>query len=484
METVVIEEFDPLAFKAMLLFLYSDEFPETHELSDSNSLCISITLVQHLLAAADRFDVSRLKLMCEAKLCEEITANTVADTLALAELQQCLQLKDVCLNFAAKPRNLGEVMKTDGYSYVEKWCPSLLTDLLKKCMRPRVSKSQLFYETVQDSHEFEINGYSLIKGIGVGKYKSSGKFTVGGYDWKIRFSPDGDHQACKEYISVFIELASPGEVSASIEIKLLDQRREGQFSSCCKSSHTFKAGSSTWGFAKYMKRSEFETSNYLKDERLSIHGTVSIVQTRFQEDKRYVIPVPPSDMIQNLKGLLKSEIGSDITFQVADEEFRAHKSILAARSPVFKAMFFGLVGNPDMQTVDIKEFDPFTFKAMLLFLYSDELPETHELSDTDSPCTSTIIMPHLLAAADRYNLARLRLMCEEKLYEDISAETVADTLALAELHQCLELKTACLNFAAKRENLGGNCCFLNSDKIVSYLYRFHEEYKCVHSVSG
>ncbi|RZC73488.1 hypothetical protein C5167_048968 [Papaver somniferum] len=324
--------------------------------------------------------------------------------------------------------------------------------------RPRVSKSemsssQLFFETVQGSHEFKINGYSLAKGMGAGEYKASGIFTVGSYDWVIHFYPDGIDQASNEYISVFIELASPGEIKASVEFKLVNQCGEGQFSNSAKSSHTFNAGSSAWGFNKFANRSALETSNYLKDDRLSIHGTVSIVQIRFEEEKRYVIPVPQSDMIQKLKGLLKSEIGSDITFQVADEEFRAHKSILAARSPVFKAMFYGLVGNPDMDTVVVEELDPFTFKAMLLFLYSDELPETHELSDSDSPCTSTTIMRHLLTAADRYNLPRLRQMCGAKLYEDIAANNVAETLALAELHQCLELKTACLKFAAKPENL-------------------------------
>ncbi|KAI3856544.1 hypothetical protein MKX03_028386, partial [Papaver bracteatum] len=92
---------------AMLLFLYSYELPQAHELSDSDSICTSITIMQHLLVAADRFDLARLKLMCEAKLCEELTADTVADTLAVAEQHQCLQLKAVCLNFAAKPENFG-----------------------------------------------------------------------------------------------------------------------------------------------------------------------------------------------------------------------------------------------------------------------------------------------------------------------------------------------------------------------------------------
>ncbi|KAI3898082.1 hypothetical protein MKW92_041876, partial [Papaver armeniacum] len=94
------------------------------------------------------------------------------------------------------------------------------------------------------------------------------------------------------------------------------------------------------GFIRYMKRSKLETSYYLKDDSLSIRCTVRIVQTRVEEENNYVIPVPPSDVAQNLKGLLQSKIGSNITFQVGNEEFRAHRSILAARSPVFKAMFF------------------------------------------------------------------------------------------------------------------------------------------------
>ncbi|KAI3917907.1 hypothetical protein MKW98_000141, partial [Papaver atlanticum] len=116
---------------AMLLFLYSDEIPETHELSDLDSLFTSTIIAQHLLAAADRFVLTRLKLMCEVNLCEEISASTVADTLALSERYQCPQLKTACLNFTAKPENLGEVMKSDGYAYLEKWHPSLLTDLLR-----------------------------------------------------------------------------------------------------------------------------------------------------------------------------------------------------------------------------------------------------------------------------------------------------------------------------------------------------------------
>ncbi|KAI3894992.1 hypothetical protein MKX03_028012 [Papaver bracteatum] len=337
----------------------------------------------------------------------------------------------------------------------------------------KVLSSQSICETVNGSHEYKIKGFSLAKGMGVGKYMVSGRFTVGGYDWIIGFNPDGNEEDSQEYVSVSLHLLSPGEVRATLEFKLLDQSGKGKYGALgtAKSPITFNGAgtiNSTWGFAKYMKRSELETSSYLKNDCLTIHCTVGVVQSRdetaqslvettqtpVEEKKPFISHVTPSNMNQNLKGLMESEIGCDVTFHVGNEFFKAHKLILAAQSPVFRAQFFGLMGNPGMETVAIKEFEPFAFKAMLLFLYSDELPEPHELSNSDSLCTSTTLMQHLLGAADRYDLVRLKLMCEAKLCEEISANTVATTLVLAEQHQCPQLKTLCLNFATKPENLG------------------------------
>ncbi|KAI3944631.1 hypothetical protein MKW98_021089 [Papaver atlanticum] len=344
----------------------------------------------------------------------------------------------------------------------------------------KIVSSLSIYETVKDSHEYMIKGFSAAKGIGVGKYTESRRFTVGGHDWVIHFYPAGETKATEEYVSLYLNIVSPIEVRATYEFKLLDQSEKGKHGVHKVSSRTFNTAeiNRTWGYAEYMKRSELENSRYLKDDCLTIQCTIGIVQTRdetvqtdrVEDEKPYVILVPQSDMCKNLKGLLESEIGSDITFHVGNETFRAHKSILAARSPVFRAQFFGLVGNPDMETVAVKEFEPFAFTdvialqsydvmhAMLLFLYSDELPEPRELSDSDSLCSSTMLMQHLLDAADRYDLARLKLMCEAKLCEEITTDTVATTLALAEQHQCLQLKTFCVNFAAKPENLRGKCC--------------------------
>jgi speckle-type POZ protein len=53
---------------------------------------------------------------------------------------------------------------------------------------------------------------------------------------------------------------------------------------------------------------------------------------------------------------------------------------------------------------------------------------------------------HLLVAADRYNLERLKLICEDRLSRHINVASAATILAIAEQHNCRGLKEACFKF--------------------------------------
>ncbi|OEL37209.1 hypothetical protein BAE44_0001772 [Dichanthelium oligosanthes] len=65
---------------------------------------------------------------------------------------------------------------------------------------------------------------------------------------------------------------------------------------------------------------------------------------------------PPSNLHEHLGDLLVAKEGADVTFQVAGETFSAHKCILAARSPVFKAELFSAMkestGTEDSIRID------------------------------------------------------------------------------------------------------------------------------------
>jgi hypothetical protein len=122
--------------------------------------------------------------------------------------------------------------------------------------------------------------------------------------------------------------------------------------------------------------------------------------------------------------------------------------VLAARSPVFRAQLLGSMAEATMPSITLHDIDPETFRIMLRFIYADALPGDDEIGDA-----LIETMRHLLAAADLYALDRLKAICAHKLYHNVSADTVAATLACAETYNCQHLKKKCIAFLADEKNL-------------------------------
>ena len=72
------------------------------------------------------------------------------------------------------------------------------------------------------------------------------------------------------------------------------------------------------------------------------------------------------------------------------------------------------------------------------FIYTGKLPNLHSHS----------MACDLLAAADRYGLEGLKVICEDALSRNLSVENAAHTLILADLHSAQQLKTQALYFIA------------------------------------
>ncbi|KAM0988441.1 hypothetical protein ACFX2A_012595 [Malus domestica] len=330
-------------------------------------------------------------------------------------------------------------------------------------LAPPVTCSTSCTETVNGCHEFKISGYSLAKGMGIGKYVASDSFVVGGYTWAIYFYPDGKSiEDNAGYVSVFIALASEGtDVRALFELTLLDQserQRHKVHSHFLRmldgGPYTLKYRGSMWGYKRFYKRSLLEGSDYLKDDCLIIKCRVGVVKTNTEGPKTYNIAEPPSNIGQHFGKLLESGKLTDVSFKVDEEVFAAHKVVLAARSPVFKAQLFGPLKDKNTDFIIVEDIEAPAFKVLLHFIYWDSLPDIQELVGLlNSSWASTVMAQHLLAAADRYALERLKLMCEAKLCENVAINNVATTLALAEQHQCEQLRAVCLKFIAVPENL-------------------------------
>lgn len=332
----------------------------------------------------------------------------------------------------------------------------------KTSITSSMTSSTSVTETVNGEHDFKISGYSLSKGIGIGKYIASDTFNVGGYSWAIYFYPDGKSlEDNAGYVSLFIALASDGsDVRALFELTLIDQsgkerhKVHSHFGRALESGpYTLKYRGSMWGYKRFFKRTALETSDYLKDDCLQVHCCVGVVKSHTEGPKSYSIRVPPSDIGLQFGQLLECGKGTDVSFDVNGETFAAHKLVLAARSPVFRAQLFGPMKDQNIRCIKVEDIEAPVFKALLHFIYWDKLPDMEELTGLGTKWASTLMSQHLLAAADQYGLERLLSLCESNLCEDVAINTVATTLALAEQHHCLQLKSVCLKFVAMPENL-------------------------------
>ncbi|KAK4491295.1 hypothetical protein RD792_002031 [Penstemon davidsonii] len=329
---------------------------------------------------------------------------------------------------------------------------------------PNLPRSISKTVTIKGSQILEIQGYSLTKGMGVGKYISSDPFSVGGHLWEIQFYPDGkkNDESGDIYVSLYITLVSKCEkdVRGWFEYVLLDENGNKWYRTrnCFKMMEKDKrwmagpytllpGGNGTIGYTDFYKRTELEASQLIKDDRLTILCSVGVVKTSFDSPKTFTQPLPLSDLGQSYVHLLECKEGSDVSFEVDGETFYAHKLILSTRSPVFKAQFFGPLKEENSRCIRIEEMHAPVFKALLHFIYCDVIP------DLNLKCVNTTMTQHLLAAADRYEIEKLRLFCEARLCENIAIDTVASSLALAEQHGCIKLKSTCLEFIGLPKNL-------------------------------
>uniref|UniRef100_G3WQ43 Speckle type BTB/POZ protein like n=1 Tax=Sarcophilus harrisii TaxID=9305 RepID=G3WQ43_SARHA len=194
-----------------------------------------------------------------------------------------------------------------------------------------------------------------------------------------------------------------------------------------------------WGFKKFIRRDFLldEANGLLPDDKLTLFCEVSVVQDSVNisgQTNTNTLKVPECRLAEDLGNLWETTRFTDCSFFVRGQEFKAHKSVLAARSLVFNAMFEHEMEESKKNRVEINDVDPEVFKEMMRFIYTGKAPNLDKMAD------------NLLAAADKYALDRLKVMCEEALCSNLSVENVADILILADLHSAEQLKAQAIEF--------------------------------------
>ncbi|KAK2161622.1 hypothetical protein LSH36_113g04013 [Paralvinella palmiformis] len=194
-----------------------------------------------------------------------------------------------------------------------------------------------------------------------------------------------------------------------------------------------------WGFKKFIRRDFLmdEANGLLPDDKLTIFCEVSVVGETVNISGQSTctpVKVPSCKLSDDMGMLFERKTFSDVTLCVGCHEFQAHKAMLAARSPVFNAMFEHEMEEKKLGRVEILDVDHEVMEEMLRFIYTGEAPNLDKMADD------------LLAAADKYDLERLKVMCEEALCSSLVVDNVSEVLVLADLHSAQQLKTHAIDF--------------------------------------
>ncbi|KAK1614666.1 hypothetical protein QYE76_020183 [Lolium multiflorum] len=305
-------------------------------------------------------------------------------------------------------------------------------------------------------HLFKVVNHSLVKGSNT--CLTSAAFCVGGHDWAIQYYPNGDARVVDDqFSSIFLDLintSGDSEVTAYFSFCIQDPAPSatGQKHKVGYTTKFALLGGGNWGWGthKFMSKADLAASGYLQDDCLLIKCTITVIAsklTKDAEDNENSIIIPPSVLSKDLGYLLENGLEADLTVRIGwFKSFKVHGCVLAARSPVFRALLCGSMVESRQTTIRVNDVDARVFEVLLYYMYNDCLPEFME----ETTVEAMNMTQHLLVAADRYAMESLKLICQDKLSKQaIEAKTLGITLNLAEQFNCQQLKNYCLDHIAR-----------------------------------
>lgn len=247
--------------------------------------------------------------------------------------------------------------------------------------------------------------------------------------WQIDLYPKGTSGRDDGDISVFLTSNNNNDIRTKFSLSFLDPSGEKKGTRVVK-EYTFSKKSNppkrSWGFASFLEPSNMEEQDKL---------TIVCDMTVYCHDKKISdLTDFQADLCKDFSRLFSDgDQFSDVEIICGEKTFACHKSILAARSPVFKAMFYADMEENRENKVVIEDFGPKVIENMLGFVYGAKTVwrNYEDLREHVS---------ELLRAADQYNLPLLKVRCEEILSFSLSVDNCLVYLIIADMYQAEKLK--------------------------------------------
>jgi len=158
------------------------------------------------------------------------------------------------------------------------------------------------------------------------------------------------------------------------------------------------------------------------------HENKKLKEESEKQEAEKLIPTiqPESELISDLKNFLQNEKHKDFTVKIIDEEFHVHKFLLAARSPTLADIF---LKSPDAENLNLVDISSSTFKHILNYIYTDEIPKDKNVNYLD-----------LFAVTSRLKIKAFQDFAAKQISAKITADNVLDIFELSVKYEHAVLK--------------------------------------------
>lgn len=182
------------------------------------------------------------------------------------------------------------------------------------------AKNSAYTRIKVEKHTFDWTIYNFgFCWVKTGRYLQSPIFATGAdgkYKWRLRVYPKGDSQEYKEYLSVYLNLATAGltSVLAGSKISILNATEE-KYSRCETVADYYSEENDSWGFPDYiaLRVLRAEASDLLPEGNLTISCEVSIGVSKVSGYSTVAqIEEPKCTLSQDFESLYVTERFSDV----------------------------------------------------------------------------------------------------------------------------------------------------------------------------
>jgi hypothetical protein len=230
--------------------------------------------------------------------------------------------------------------------------------------------------------------WAEVKEIGYSKESTVFKFNFPEvkkcYKFSLSLRPKGepDKEETQDQVGIFINNINSETLGIKFTVSLID-KLGAEVETASDSMPSLKSNNG-WGFSNFTTRSWLTAfpKLFLLDGCLHIRCKftifdVEVVRSVISPD----LESPSHAHLQTMEKLLTDNTFSDFKIICDDQTFYCHKCIVAAKSDVLQQMLLSENWSEnEEETLEIKDFDVETVRAMIHYIYTSHLPPFYNCS--------------------------------------------------------------------------------------------------------